>query len=207
MTRESCVKHPARNPTVVLRDDYLRLCDGDYCAAMVLSQHEHWHNVKLDSRHQANEQNQAAVRSAEAPSQDTELWVYMAQAQMKSQLMVMFGDKAITNAYKTLLDKEYMLKRANPRYTWDKTLQYLFMVGRVQEAIDGLAALGEDGDNAEIHDSAELQGSRAQKCALDAAEVRHQERKDAASKTQKCATPKTTSPKRLYRKARRVLIA
>ena len=192
MTRESCVKHPARNPTVVLRDDYLKLCNGDYCAAMVLSQHEHWLNVKLDSRQQAVEHNQAAVRSAEVPTQDTELWVYMAQACMKAQLMAMFGDKAVTTAYKTILDKGFLQKRKNPRYTWDKTLQYLFMVERVQEAIDGLAPLVGDGDDAEIYESASLQGSRAHFCALDTAEVRHAERKDADCKTQECTTPKTT---------------
>lgn len=193
MTRESCVKHPARNPTIVLRDDYLRLMDGDYCAAMILSQHEHWHNIKLDNRQQANEHNQAAMRASEAPIQDIEFWVYMTQAAMKSQLMGMFGDKAITAGYKKILDKGFFAKRTNPKYTWDKTLQYLFMVDRVQETIDALAPSGGEGDDAGIHGSADSQGSRAQKRGLDTVELRHSERKDANSKTQKCGTLKTSS--------------
>ena len=128
MIRESCIKHPARNPTVVLRADYLRLCDGDHCAAMILSQHEHWHNVRLENLQQAREHNKAAVRGSEQPTQDVELWVYQAQLAMKGQLMGLFGDKAITTGYKTILDKGFLQKRTNPRFTWDKTLQYLFMV-------------------------------------------------------------------------------
>lgn len=196
MSRTSCIVHPKRNPTIVLRADYLAICDGSACAAMILSQMEHWHNVKLDHRPQARAHNAARARAGEPETQDTGLYVYKSQPQMKSELMGMFGDKAIGSAFQMLIDKGFLSWRENEEFRYDRTKQYLFCVSQVQAAVNALPAEDED-------EAAELPESMPQKCALGVARMRDASGVNAPSKTQNRSlssetaleTTKKTTPK------------
>ena len=64
------VSHLPAAPFTVLRLDYLIICQGDYCAAKLLSLFEAWTESRLDAIEQARYRNQAAVKEGSEPTQD-----------------------------------------------------------------------------------------------------------------------------------------
>ncbi|MBV9849946.1 MAG: hypothetical protein JO250_09770, partial [Armatimonadetes bacterium] len=200
MARTGSIRHPRRSYVAVLREDYVRICDGNLCAAMILSQMEYWHDVKLEAVAQAEAHNEAARRAGEEPDQDTELWVYKSLPEMKDELMGLFGDKAIAAGYAYLAGRQYLESRTNPRFTWDRTRQYLFNVPAVQAAVDQLGPSDEtDGGAPDAPpppdaggvpaQGAELPSCKPQICGLEGAEMPLASRKNAA------AIPETTPKK------------
>ena len=70
MSRETCIEHPAQASFVILRDEYMSLCDSDACAAMLLHVLEHWTNTKL--------------RQLEERSKG-DLWVFRSREQLRDE--------------------------------------------------------------------------------------------------------------------------
>jgi hypothetical protein len=130
---ESCIQHPPL-PYVAVRPEYVGI-GGDHCSAAVLSVFEHWHNVKLEHQKQARVDNAIAMRGHVQPTQDESLWVYMSQEDMREGLLGLFGEKAIRASLKTLEENGLVATRNNPRFGWDRTVQYLFRAKEVQELV------------------------------------------------------------------------
>ena len=131
MTKSSCITHPASMPIVVVREDYVTLCDGNHCAAAVLNIFEYWTNIKLANRKQAATDNAIATREGMDATQDESLWIYKSQEELHKELFKLFGLNAIGKAVAPLIEKGYLQQRTNPRYKWDKTRQYLFNISRL----------------------------------------------------------------------------
>ncbi len=134
--REPCIAFTPGAKMCMLREDFLRICEGDHVAAIVLNQMRHRYENKLEHQVQARTANQVARMSGEPDHQDEELWVYMAVAEMQQDLMGLFGEKAVAAAFNGLVHKGFLLARTNPRYRWDKVRQYLFQAEAVQKAIN-----------------------------------------------------------------------
>lgn len=159
--------------TLLLREEYLCVCEGNHCAAMILSQHEYWHKHRLENRQQAQSHNEGARRMGLPATQDTGLWVYRSHEQTKAELLNLFGEKAIGQAYKYLIKKGFLLTRLNPKQPWDRKPQYLFNVAAVQSAVNALPSREEEPD--------EIAESSPQNCGEDSAEVRTPSRNGADS--------------------------
>jgi hypothetical protein len=127
MGRVSCIVHPAESRWAELRSDFVALCEGDHCAAMILSVFESWTNTRIKHRDQAIAINELARSHDEQATQTTDNWVYRTEKQLKeSDLMGLFGEKAISAGLKYLTDHSLIVRRVNqnPRYKYDRTLQY-----------------------------------------------------------------------------------
>ena len=173
--------------TFCLREEYVELCEGNHCAAMVLSQHEYWHKNRIGSRQQAKAHNEGAERKGQPPTQDTSLWVYKSHVQMQAELLGLFGEKAIGLAYKVLIAYGFVTTRFNPKQKWDRRPQYLFMVDAVQNAIDALP-------NRYVQTEGEVTAeSTPQKCGVHPADLRSPSRNDAESSPRGCGVSKETS--------------
>jgi len=155
MSKDSIIPHPPRNHTVVLREDYVKLCEeaddygraDQFCAAMILSQFEYWLNVKLSNKEQAEFENMIAEKEGLDPAQNEELWVWKKQTDLADELFNMFGRRKIMKSLQWLVEeKEYILRRKNPNYKWDQTYQYVINASRVIEDIINLEDCGYDGD-------------------------------------------------------------
>lgn len=175
--RKSCIIHPQNLPFVAIRPEYLGIVDGNRCAAAILAIFEHWHNVKLWNIEQVQTANQIAARGGVLPDQDESLWIYKSHAELRVELLGIFGEKIITAALKKIVSKKFLATRNNPKYGWDRTLQYQFEVETVQKAVQNWYQAS--------------QADNAQKCAMQAAEVRDQKRGNAE------AIPVITSTKEL----------
>ncbi|MGI8711377.1 MAG: hypothetical protein ACR2LA_10325 [Acidimicrobiales bacterium] len=207
MARTSCIRHARRSHIALLREDYLRICGGNACAAMILSQMEHWNIVKLEAAGQAQALNEAARRAGEEATQDTERWVYKSLPEMKEELMGLFGDKAISAGFAALIAAGFLEQRTNPKFTWDRTRQYRFHTENVQADIDQLGETEPNSPDEEWRQAdqssedtvpmaspnqrAELPGCKPQICGLEGAKLRLGGRRNAAAISE--TTPKVTN--------------
>jgi len=135
MTRTSCIAHKASQQVVIIREDYLSMCDGNHCAAALLNVFEYWMTYKLDHRDQAQIENKIAAAGGAALIDD-DLWVYKTTDNLKDELLGLFADTKITIALTILKNKGFITTRNNPLYGWDRTLQYLFNTEAVQAAVN-----------------------------------------------------------------------
>src|ERR1700722_19740244 len=64
MVKISCVKHPLHAPLIIKYKWQMDACNGDGCAAGLLSFFEYWHNVKLKAQEQVLQEEQSDNPSA-----------------------------------------------------------------------------------------------------------------------------------------------
>lgn len=138
MTRTSCITHSSDVQLVLIRDDYMGICDQDHCAAALLNDLEYWTNIKLGSQKQAEIENSIAQAGGLTPSQDVELWIYKSHEEFQAELLNLFGLNKIGSGLAILKGKGFISTRNNPRFGWDRTVQYFFHVEAVQIAIKDL---------------------------------------------------------------------
>jgi hypothetical protein len=124
MSRVSCIEHPAGDLFVILRRDYMALCDDDACAAMLLHVFEHWTNTKLREREERGRGDE---------------WIFRSREDLRGDdLCCAFGLDRLDQAIDHLHRRGYIDRRNNPRHPWDRKLQYRFKIEEVQQAINRL---------------------------------------------------------------------
>lgn len=126
--KSSCIQHPPQDRLLVIRDWQIRYCDGNHCAAALLSFLEYWHNVRLDMQQKAHDANDTAVKHGDPSTQDESLFQFHTDEQLRAGLLGLYGTKKIREARRLLVEKSAVTEHANPnpRYIFDKTLFFLF---------------------------------------------------------------------------------
>lgn len=196
-TKTSSIHHPPRTRMNLLRESYLAIADGDYCAARLLNVFERWHNTKLDQRAQARYANAVARAGGERPDQDQGLWVYMSNEDLRRELMNEYSEKPVTRALTLLETKGFIRRRNNPVRKWDRKPQYLLVASAVQAAIDLWAAnRAEEAENDPLHEHTEPTDSTPLIDGLHSAEVRTPFRKSAESSPQSSGLDSAEVPRR-----------
>lgn len=114
-------------PFVAVRDEFIAICEGDLCAAAILSAFETWAVGKLDHLHQDAEGNPTWT-----PEHAAEVWIYKTQPEMKDDLKGLFGLSKVVTTFKKLRVWGFLSSRQNPAQRQDRTLQYRFEVTVVQ---------------------------------------------------------------------------
>ena len=179
-----CIVFRPKSKIVLLREDFVDICEGNDCAAMVLSQMLFWHETKLAHRAEAVKHNAEAIRMGLPATQNTELWVYKASEEMREELLRKFGEKAIGPAFLFLTGKGYLEVRANPYDKRDRKRQYRFQSAAVQAAIDALPpSLDTQKANRRIAECKpqECGESKPQNCVEQTAKLRDENLKTADS--------------------------
>ena len=134
MTKTSVIEHSPRQQLVVIREDYLSICDGDHCRAALLNIFEYWTNVKMGQIEQTTIENEIAAKGGVAPK-ETDIWVYKTIPDLQTELLSLFGQKSIGVALQWLKDKGFLATRNNPKFGWDRTTQYEFQIDAVTSAL------------------------------------------------------------------------
>ena len=140
MSRGSCVVHPAREPLLVIRKWQIEACDGNVCAAALLSFFEYWHNIKLDQRLKAKQANKIATQHKDVGTQDEGLFQFHNEQELQAGIMNLYSIRTIREALPLLEDKKFVTihKNPNPRYSFDKTRYFIFNTDAVNDAIKRL---------------------------------------------------------------------
>lgn len=132
--RTSCVWHPTNARLLMVREEFIRLCDGDHCAASLLAIFEYWHNVRLRQIEQEH------VRHAYDPnySPNVEIWVYKSVEDLAVDLLGLYGERKVRDSLAFLVSRQYVQTRPNPKNTYDRTKQYQLLPERVSAALQDL---------------------------------------------------------------------
>lgn len=110
-------------PIIAIRQDYLKICDGDHCAAAILNAFEFW------------------SRGKRRKGATGDVWIYKKQSELRVDLAGMFGLNKISAALKRLRELGFLAARSNPHNGQDKTLQYRFEWEAVEVAISGFSVV------------------------------------------------------------------
>ena len=124
----TCTQHPVREPLLILRQWQLDFCEGNHCAAALLSQFEYWHNLRLDLNEQAQQANATARKYGQPPTPEASLLQFHTDEQLQAGLLDLYGTKKIREARHLLVEKGAITEHLNPnpRYAFDKTLYFEF---------------------------------------------------------------------------------
>ena len=126
--RSTCIQHPTREPLLIIRQWQLDFCEGDHCAAALLSMFEYWHNIRLDLSEQAQQANEAAHKHGKPAIHEESLLQFHSDEQLQAGLLKLYGTKKIREARSLLAAKSVITEHLNPnpRYAFDKTLYFEF---------------------------------------------------------------------------------
>jgi len=131
MSRSKSIAHAPNNPLVIIRKDYLDMCEGDHCAAAILNVFEYWHGVKLANASQAEIENKIAAAEG-SPLVEADLWVWKSIPDLISDLLGLFGETKVSKSLSYLCESGYLERRRNPKYSYDRTMQYRFNAEAIQ---------------------------------------------------------------------------
>lgn len=125
--KSSCVSHE-REPLIIIRQSYVDFCNGNHCAAALISFFEYWHNIKLDMQKKAQFANSVAANHGEEPTQDTSLYQFHTADDLIDGMVGLFGITKIRDAIEQLKELGVISvhRNPNPRYKFDNTRYFLF---------------------------------------------------------------------------------
>ena len=126
--RSTCIQHPTQEPLLIIRQWQLTFCEGNHCAAALLSLFEYWHNLRLDLSQRARQANAAARQHGQPATQEESLLQFHSDEQLQDGLLDLYGTKKIREGRRLLVEKGAITEHPNPnpRYAFDKTLYFQF---------------------------------------------------------------------------------
>lgn len=124
---------------VVIKEELVELT-GDFRPAIILNQFIYWSERMNDTDKYISEEKQRALKNQEEINiSDSKGWIYKTSEELIDELMVGMSVATIRKYIKQLVEAGYISQRTNPKYKWDKTLQYRVNLVKIQK---DLAILG-----------------------------------------------------------------
>jgi hypothetical protein len=126
--KTTCIAHPANDTFLAIRRWAVTACDGNHCAAALISFFEHWHNNKIEASQQSAKRNKVAEFHGEEGTQDTSFYQFHSQDELVDGVLGMWKKDGVIRAVKILERKGFISKHTNPskRYNFDRTNYFLF---------------------------------------------------------------------------------
>jgi hypothetical protein len=120
--RSSCIFHPISDSHIIIHHWQIEFCEGDHCAAALLSFYEYWHNIKLEIVKENNKANKIAKRHGEPETYDNTLLQFHTYDELVAGILNLYGRNAVISANKLLMKLRVISisKNPNSKYTWDK---------------------------------------------------------------------------------------
>jgi hypothetical protein len=123
----NAVKQPYRlfkkRRKVVLREDLMELTK-DINQALVLSQMLYWTEKIDDLNDLILEENKRLAEHGQNQIEYFHGWIWKSARQMKEELFHALSEDAIQRAFVSLSDKGIFVRRRNPNFKYDRTIQY-----------------------------------------------------------------------------------
>lgn len=136
--KTSCINHPAKEPLIIIRKWQVEACDGNHCAAALLSFFEYWHNIRLEQSIKAAQANDIAERHGDGRTQDESFIQWHSSNDLERGLLGLYAHGKIAEAVNLLSGKGFIrtLRNPNPRYKFDATKHFVFNEDAVNEWIE-----------------------------------------------------------------------
>ena len=107
----------------VIREDLLAIT-GDYRKAIILNQFIYWSERVADADKFIEKENEIAQSNGEETRELFYGWIYKSAEEMADEIMLGLSASQVRKYIGNLVDMGYLSKRNNPKYKWDRTLQY-----------------------------------------------------------------------------------
>lgn len=159
--KSSCLSHPESERLVIIRKWQVEFCEGNQCAAAVMSYFEYWHNWKLEAEQYNLRSNQIAEAHGDGRPHAEDVYQFHSINEISDGILGLYGHKSITDALRLLENRGVISthRNPNPRYVYDKTKYFIFYPDVCQEWLENHYK-SRDGKNAV---------SNTQKCNPDTA--------------------------------------
>ena len=117
---------------VVIKEELVELT-GDFRPALILNQFIYWIERMYDTdKYILEEKERALKHEMEVSIDESKGWVYKTAEELNEELMIGMSVPTIRKYIKQLVEKGYLIQRRNPKYKWDKTMQYRVDLYKVQ---------------------------------------------------------------------------
>lgn len=123
---------------VIIKEELVELT-GDYRPAIILNQFIYWSERMYDTDKYIREEKERAIRhQMEVSIDESTGWIYKTAEELNDELMVGMSLPTIRKYIKQLVASGYLMERRNPKYKWDKTLQYRVDLYKIQKDLGAL---------------------------------------------------------------------
>lgn len=126
--KTSCIRHPESERLILVREWQVVFCEGNHCAAMLMSYFEYWHNIRLEQSERSKRQNDIAEQHQEKRNQDESFYQFHTREDLEAGLLGVYGKSSIDKAIEYLKSKGVISLHSNPnpRYKFDRTQHFRF---------------------------------------------------------------------------------
>lgn len=118
----------------VLREDLLAIT-GDFRKAIILKQFIYWSERVSDADKFIEKENEIAKNNGEEERELFYGWIYKTADELAEEIMLGLSASQVRRYIKDLVDMGFISKRNNPKYKWDRTLQYRVNLVNIAKAL------------------------------------------------------------------------
>lgn len=118
----------------VLREDLLAIT-GDFRKAIILNQFIYWSERVSDADKFIKKENEIAKNNGEEERELFYGWIYKTADELAEEIMLGLSASQVRRYVRDLVDMGFISKRNNPKYKWDRTLQYRVNLVNIAKAL------------------------------------------------------------------------
>ena len=108
---------------VVIKEELVALTQNTE-TAIILQQFVYWMERVRDFDKFLVEENERRLKNHEESLEINNGWIYKTAKELKEETMLDCTPKTISNKLSFLVENEWLQRRNNPKYKWDRTYQY-----------------------------------------------------------------------------------
>jgi len=120
---------------VVIKEELVELT-GDFIKAVLLNQFIYWSERVKDFDKFIQEERSRVENDGKELNIDLQNgWIYKKSEELSKETMLNMTAKSIRNHVKELVNRGFLSERTNPKFKWDKTMQYRVNLTKIQDEL------------------------------------------------------------------------
>jgi len=120
---------------VVIKEELVELT-GDFIKAVLLNQFIYWSERVRDFDKFIQEERSRVESDGKELNIDLQNgWIYKKSEELSKETMLNMTAKSIRNHVKELVSRGFLSERTNPKFKWDKTMQYRVNLTKIQDEL------------------------------------------------------------------------
>jgi len=126
---------PKKLKRAVIKEELVELT-GDYKSAILLQQMIYWSERVKDFDTFLKEERKRASNEESNQTDLTHGWIYKTSEELSDETMLNITPESTRKYLKKLINKGFLHERRNPKYKWDRTMQYRVDIAFIQEELN-----------------------------------------------------------------------
>ena len=134
LTEKRARDNPRPLARVVIKEELVALT-GDHVQALILNQFLYWSSRTRDYDRFLEEERK---RDPDANVVPTHGWIYKSAEELTGEIMLSSSPATVRRQISAVVEAGYLDSRNNPRYKWDRCLQYRPNILKIQADLQGM---------------------------------------------------------------------